>query len=121
MRRHEAVIGAITFVRVEPGGYPDDQVSLLQAFTDQAAIAVDNARLLAEIEERNAEISESLELQTATSEVLELISSNPGDLTTVLARIVDKAINLCDAEGGSVLLRDGEVLRIEVVSGPTNT
>ena len=118
MRRHEAVIGAITFVRVEPGGYPDDQVSLLQAFTDQAAIAVDNARLLAEIEERNAEISESLDLQTATSEVLELISSNPGDLTTVLARIVDKAINLCDAQGGSVLLRDGEVLRIEVVSGP---
>ncbi len=125
MRRHDEVIGAITFVRVEAGGYPDDQVSLLQAFTDQAAIAVDNARLLreieernTEIEERNTEISESLELQTATSEVLELISSNPGDLTTVLARIVDKAIGLCDAHGGSVLLRDGDVLRIEVVSGP---
>ena len=118
MRRHDAVIGVITFVRVEPGGYPDDQVALLQAFTDQAAIAVDNARLLAEIEERNHELSESLELQTATSDILELISSNPGDLTTVLAGIAERAAALCDAEGGSVLLRHGDILRIEAETEP---
>jgi GAF domain-containing protein len=108
MRRHDAVIGAITFVRIEPGGYPDDQVSLFQAFTDQAAIAVDNARLLREIEERNQDLSESLELQTATSDILELISSNPGELREVLEGIVDKAASLCGADSGHVLLwRDG--------------
>ncbi len=118
MRRHDAVIGVITFVRVEPGGYPDDQVALLQAFTDQAAIAVDNARLLAEIEQRNHELSESLELQTATSDILELISSKPGDLTTVLAGIAERAAALCDADTGSVLLRHGDILRIEAETAP---
>jgi GAF domain-containing protein/CheY-like chemotaxis protein len=113
MRRHGDVVGAIGFARHEPGGYDDDEVALLQAFTDQAAIAVDNARLLAEIEERNAELSESLELQTATSDVLRLISAHPGDLATVLQGIAERAAALCDAETGSVLLRHGDILRIE--------
>ena len=105
-------IGVINFNREEPGGYADNELGLLQAFADQAAIAVDNARLLAEIEERNAALSESLELQTATSEALRLISTHPGDLRTVLDAIVSKAASLCDAPFGSVLLRDGPVLRI---------
>ena len=112
MRRRGDVVGVMTFTRVRAGGYSDDEVSLLQAFTDQAAIAVDNARLLREIEERNSELTESLELQTATSEALRLISTHPGDLTTVLDAIVTKAASLCDAPFGSVLLKDGPVLRI---------
>jgi signal transduction histidine kinase/DNA-binding response OmpR family regulator/putative methionine-R-sulfoxide reductase with GAF domain len=118
MRRREEVVGVMTFTRLLPGGYTDAEVSLFQAFTDQAAIAVDNARLLREIEERNAELSESLELQTATSDILRLISAHPGDLTTVLAGIAERAATLCDAEAGAVLLRHGDMLRIEAETGP---
>ena len=116
MRRHGDVVGVATFVRLAPGGYADNEVALLQAFTDQAAIAVDNARLLREIEERNSELSDSLELQTATSEALRLISTHPGDLSTVLEAIVAKATDLCDAPFGSVLLKEGPVLRISAAN-----
>ncbi len=110
--RNREVVGVCNISKVEPGGYTDDELSLLQAFANQAAIAVDNARLLREIEERNSELTESLELQTATSEALRLISTHPGDLTTVLDAIVTKAADLCDAPFGSVLLKDGPVLRL---------
>ncbi len=107
------VFGAITFLRVAPGGFSDVEVTLLKAFADQAAIAVDNARLLAEIEERNTELGESLELQTASSEVLQLISANPGDLTVVLEGIITRAAALCDAETGLLWLKHGDDLRCE--------
>ena len=113
MGRHGEVIGSIGFMRNEPGGFSDDEMSLLKAFTDQAAIAVANARLLREIEERNADLSESLELQTATSEVLQLISSNPGELTVVLEGIITRAAALCDAETGLLWLKHGDELRCE--------
>ncbi len=80
MVRNDETVGVIVFNREEPGGYSEPEISLLKTFVDQAAIAVDNARLLQEIEQRNVELAESLELQTATSEVLQLISDNPGDL-----------------------------------------
>ena len=84
---------------------------MLQTFASQAAIAVDNARLLREIEQRNNELAESLELQTATSEILELISAHPGDLDTVLNGIVRKASDLCDAPTVSIMLREGDIMR----------
>ncbi len=115
MVRNKQVVGVLGFTRAEPGGYSDTEVALLQTFANQAAIALDNARLLAEIEQRNSELSESLELQTATSEVLSLISAHPGDLQTVLEGIVSKVVALCDADGGSALLRHGDVLRIDAV------
>ena len=71
MMREGAALGAIVFTRETPGGLSDETIELLEAFTDQATIAVNNARLLREIEERNTDLSESLELQTATSEVLQ--------------------------------------------------
>ncbi len=116
MVRNDTVVGVFGFSRVEPGGYTDSEISLLQTFANQAAIAVDNARLLTEIEQRNSELSESLELQTATSDILRLISAHPGDLTTVLEGIAGRAATLCDAEVGSVLLRHGDILRIEAES-----
>ncbi len=116
LMRNKIAVGVINFSRDEPGGYADDEMALLRAFADQAAIAVDNARLLREIEERNTDLSESLELQTATSEALRLISTHPGDLTTVLEAIVTKAAGLCDAPFGSVLLKDGDVLRISAAN-----
>ena len=117
MARSNVVIGVVGFSREAPGGYTDDEISLLQTFANQAAIAVDNARLLQEIEQRNAELTESLELQTASSEVLELISANPGDVRTVLDGIVTKAAALCDAQLGTILLRSGELLRTEASFG----
>ncbi len=120
MLRDGQALGAITFSRSIRGGYNDAEISLLQTFCNQAAIAIDNARLLTEIEQRNSELGESLELQTATSDILRLISANPGDLTTVLRGIAERAATLCDAEIGSVLLRHGDILRIEAESASMN-
>ncbi len=111
--RNGEVLGVLAFARQEVGGYSDAEISLLSAFADQAAIAVDNARLLREIEERNTDLSESLELQTATSEILQLISANPGDLTVVLGGIITRAAALCEAETGLLWLRHGDELRCE--------
>jgi signal transduction histidine kinase/CheY-like chemotaxis protein/HPt (histidine-containing phosphotransfer) domain-containing protein/putative methionine-R-sulfoxide reductase with GAF domain len=120
MLRHGGVVGVITFQKLAPGGYTDDEVALLQAFTDQAAIAVDNARLLREIEQRNSELSESLELQTATSEILQLISDNPGNLDAVFEGIVTQAARLCDADFSSINRRDGNELVLIAVSESAN-
>ncbi len=117
MKRGGEVIGAIGFTRAAAGGYTDDEIALLEAFTDQAAIAVENARLLREIEERNHDLSESLELQTATSEILQLISANPGDLDAVFSGIIEQSIRLCDADGGAVLVRDGNDLVMTSTGG----
>ncbi len=117
MVRNDSVVGVFGFSRVEPGGYTDAEISLLQTFANQAAIAVDNARLLTEIEQRNTELGESLELQTATSEILRLISSTPGDLHTVLASIVTRAAELCDAPSGHIMLRHGDVMRFPAEIG----
>jgi signal transduction histidine kinase/CheY-like chemotaxis protein/putative methionine-R-sulfoxide reductase with GAF domain len=117
MMRGGVSIGAVAFTRPEPGGYTDDEIALLETFADQAAIAVDNARLLREIEERNHALSESLELQTATSEILQLISANPGDLDAVFDGIIDQTIQLCDADGGAILVRDGNHLTMRRTGG----
>ena len=108
MVRNDTVVGVVAFSRPEPGGYSDGELSLLQTFANQAAVAIDNARLLREIELRNTELAESLELQTATSEVLKLISSNPGDLEMVLSGIVAQAARLCDADVASVTRHEGD-------------
>ena len=116
MMRGGVAIGAVAFTRPEPGGYSDDEITLLETFADQAAIAVDNARLFREIEERNAELSESLELQTATSQILQLISANPGNLDAVFEGIVAEAARLCDADSSGVMRREGDELVIIGVS-----
>ncbi|HUP06229.1 MAG TPA: response regulator, partial [Caldimonas sp.] len=117
MVRNGVTVGVVGFAGNTAGGFSDDQVSLLQTFAGQAAIAVDNARLLREIEQRNNELAESLELQTATSNILELISAHPGELDTVLNGILRKASELCDAPTANILLRDGNVVRIAAVFG----
>jgi GAF domain-containing protein len=100
--RHGIAVGTASFIRFGNRPYADAEISLLQTFANQAAIAVDNARLLREIEERNSDLAESLELQTATSEVLALISANPGDLKTVLDGIVELANRLCEADSSGI-------------------
>jgi GAF domain-containing protein/DNA-binding response OmpR family regulator len=119
MVRNGVTVGVVGFAGNADGGFSDDQVSLLQTFASQAAIAVDNARLLREIEQRNNELAESLELQTATSDILELISAHPGDLDTVLNGILRKACELCDAPRANILLRHGDGVRFAAVFGGT--
>ncbi len=93
--------------------FTDDEVALLEAFAVQAANAIASARMTAEVAARNAALAEALELQTATSEVLRLISANPGDLRAVLQSILSKAAEICEADGGQVLIRRGDVLVFE--------
>ena len=108
MLRNGVAVGVVGFAGNDVGGFTDTQIALLQTFANQAAIAVDNSRLLREIEARNADLAESLELQTATSEVLQLISANPGDLQAVFDGIVAQAARLCDADVASVTRHEGD-------------
>ncbi len=107
--------GFVIANRDKPVPFTDDEIALLQEFAAQAVIALDNAELFIALEKRNLDLAESLELQTATSEVLTLISANPGDLRVVLAGIAARAGALCGATEGSVMLVDGDVLRFEGV------
>ena len=110
-------IGNLSLVHDEVLPFSDAQIAVMEAFADQAVIAIENSRLFNELEERNTEIGEALELQTASSEVLQLISERPGDLQTVLDGIVRRAMTLCDADAGTMFVLHGDRMRIEASAG----
>ena len=97
-------IGAIVIYRIEPGTFADTQLALLQTFADQAVIAIENVRLFEAEQQRTLELSEALEQQTATSEVLSVISSSPGELEPVFQAMLANAVRICEASFG-VLFR----------------
>jgi two-component system, NtrC family, sensor kinase len=101
-------IGAIAVARAKTGSFPKRQIALLQAFADQAVIAIQNVRLFDEVQARTRELSESLEQQTATSEVLKVISSSPGELERVFESMLKNATRICEAKFGTLYLYKGD-------------
>src|SRR5262245_14738111 len=112
MIRANELLGVISVNRHEVRLFSDSQVSLLATFADQAAIAIENARLLAELQTKNASLTEALEQQTATSEILGVISSSPTDVRPVFETIARSAARLCEAIDAIVFRVDGEMLRL---------
>jgi len=101
------VVGAITVVGADANAFTDRHIDLLKTFADQAVIAIENVRLFEAEQERTRELSESLEQQTATSEVLRVISSSPGELEPVFQTILSNATRLCEAKFGTLYRYDG--------------
>ena len=110
MLRDGIPIGTIGVSAPEPGRFSDKHISMLCTFADQAVIAIENARLFKELEQRNRDLTESLEQQTATSEILRVISQSQRDVQPVFEAIAANAQKLCGATAGAVLTFDGELI-----------
>jgi GAF domain-containing protein len=111
-------IGGVSVARAYPGPFAERQIKLLQTFADQAVIAIENVRLFEAEQARTRELSEALEQQTATSEVLQVISSSPSELEPVFRAILVNATGLCEASYGALWLCEGDGYRTVALHGP---
>jgi GAF domain-containing protein len=109
--REGATIGLFFLSRDEVNPFTEKQIGLVTTFADQAVIAIENARLFDDVQKRTAELTESLEQQTATSELLQVISSSPGELGPVFDAMLANATRICEAQFGILNLYDGEAFR----------
>ena len=119
MLRDGVAIGAVSLRRSEVGAFTDRQIALVEAFASQAVIAIENARLFAELNHRTADLQESLEYQTAISDVIQVISRSTFDLAPVLQALTESAIRLCEADMGFICRREGDVYRVVAAAGST--
>ena len=111
MLREGIPIGALALTRSEVRPFTDKQIELVSTFADQAVIAIENVRLFEAEQQRTRELTKSLEQQTATSEVLQVISSSPGDLEPVFTAMLANATRICEAKFGNLLFREGDAFR----------
>ncbi|AZO68813.1 MULTISPECIES: GAF domain-containing protein [unclassified Mesorhizobium] len=110
-------IGVIAAARRRTVPFSDRQIELITTFADQAVIAIENARLFEEVQARTAELTEALAQQTATADVLKVISASTFDLKAVLQTLIESAVKLCGAELGGIYMLDGDVYRISASHG----
>ena len=117
MLKGDDLVGMITIYRLEVKPFTNKQVALIETFADQAVIAIENTRLLNELRRRTTDLTKSLEQQTATSEVLKVISSSPGDLQPVFEAMLANATRLCEAKFGVLYRSEGDALRAVALYG----
>jgi class 3 adenylate cyclase len=114
----DQAIGSIGLFRREVAPFSSDQIELVQTFAEQAVIAVENTRQFRELAATNAELNDTLEQQTATSEILQLIASSRAEAEPVLKAVSETACRICDAYDAVITLRDGDWLRLAAHFGP---
>jgi len=117
LMRGDVAIGAIAIRRTEVRAFTEKQIALLKVFADQAVIAIENTRLFEEVQARTCELSESLEQQTASSEVLQVISSSPGELRPVFDAMLANATRICEANFGLLTRLHGDVAEVVATLG----
>ena len=118
MCKDDELVGIIAIYRQEVRPFADKQIELVTNFAAQAVIAIENTRLLNELHQRTDDLTESLEQQTATSEVLSVISSSPGELEPVFKAMLENATRICEARYGTMWLCEGDAFRAAALHGP---
>jgi GAF domain-containing protein/CheY-like chemotaxis protein len=118
MVRANELLGVISVNRHVVRPFTDGQIALMETFADQAAIAIENARLLTELQAKNTDLTEALEQQTATAEILRVISTSPTDIQPVLDTVVKSAARFCGADDAEIFILDGERLNVAAHHGP---
>jgi GAF domain-containing protein/anti-sigma regulatory factor (Ser/Thr protein kinase) len=117
MLKDNELVGCIAVLRQEVRPFTDKQIKLVENFAAQAVIAIENTRLLKELHQRTADLTEALEQQTATSEVLQVISSSQGKLQPVFDAMLVRAARICEATFGNLFLREGDLVHTNAVTG----